>query len=269
MRGMQLALDITELTRARTELEDRLAELAGTNEELERYIASNLELEQFAYIASHDLKEPIRTIISFSQLLELKFREVIDPEAKDYITYIIDGARRMQALIEGLLDYSRVDHEGRPFERIDMDRLMETVLRNLHAPIADRQVEVIYDDLPPVDGDSVQLGQLLQNLISNGIKFNDKDRPEIRVTAELLRDDWWFSVSDNGIGMDPENTGRIFGIFRRLHTRDEYEGAGIGLAVCKKIVERHGGRLQVESEPGKGTTFRFCIPRRIRKDRRA
>lgn len=257
--GMQVVLDVSELKQAQALLEERVGDLAEANAQLKKYIDSNLELEQFAYIASHDLKEPIRTVISFSQLLELKFRDLIDPEAKDYIHYIVEGTRRMQSLIDGLLSYSRVESEGRHFEPCDVNDLISAVLGGLSKVIDDREAEVFFDKLPIIQGDPTQIGQVFQNLVANAIKFNE-GQPEIRIDAKARGHNWVLSVSDNGIGIPEENRDRIFNIFRRLHTRDLYDGAGIGLAVCKKIVERHGGRIWVEDSDMGGTRFCFTIP---------
>jgi PAS domain S-box-containing protein len=259
--GMQITQDVTDLKRAQGELESRVEELAQTNRDLEKYIASNVELEQFAYIASHDLKEPIRTIISFSQLLQHRFKDHVEREAREYVDYIVEGGLRMQALIDGLLSYSRVDKDGKPFQLIEMDQVLFSVLQNINTQIENRGVQIIYEDLPMIKGDSIQVSQLLQNLISNGIKFNLNKSPEIHISHKKVGQEEIISVKDNGIGIEPENIDKIFGIFKRLHTREEFEGAGIGLAVCKRIMERHNGYIRVESELGKSTTFFLHFPR--------
>ncbi|MBI1193291.1 MAG: PAS domain-containing protein [Bacteroidetes bacterium] len=267
--GLQVTRDISALKLQRASAERRAADMARTNAELNRYISTNLELEQFAYIAAHDLKEPIRTIISFAQLLQRRHGPSIDEEGQEFMEYIVQGSRRMEALITGLLDYSSLDSRGqKDLETVSVHEILEGVLRNLANQIQERQVEVIFGELPVVRGNAVQLGQLFQNLVSNGIKFNTSAQPMIRIEGEVDPasggDHWKFSVRDNGIGIPEDGMDKIFGIFRRLHNRDEYEGAGIGLAVCKKIVERHGGRIWAESSPGEGTTFCFTLPKLVK-----
>jgi len=267
--GLQVTRDISALKLQRASAERRAADMARTNAELNRYISTNLELEQFAYIAAHDLKEPIRTIISFAQLLQRRHGPSIDEEGQEFMEYIVQGSRRMEALISGLLDYSSLDKRGhQDLQTVSVHEILEGVLRNLANQIQERQVEVIFGELPVLRGDAVQLGQLFQNLVSNGIKFNTSAQPMIHIEGEpdpaTRGDHWKFSVRDNGIGIPEDGMDKIFGIFRRLHNRDEYEGAGIGLAVCKKIVERHGGRIWAESKPGEGTCFCFTLPRLVK-----
>jgi|GEM_PF-1247689 len=267
--GLQVTRDISALKLQRASAERRAADMARTNVELNRYISTNLELEQFAYIAAHDLKEPIRTIISFAQLLQRRHGPSIDEEGQEFMEYIVQGSRRMEALITGLLDYSSLDNRGqKDLQTVSAHDILEGVLRNLGTQIQERQVEVIFGELPVVRGDAVQLGQLFQNLVSNGIKFNTSEHPLIRIEGELDPssggDHWKFTVRDNGIGIPDDGMDKIFGIFRRLHNRDEYEGAGIGLAVCKKIVERHGGHIWAESSPGQGTSFCFTLPKLVK-----
>ena len=224
----------------------------------------NAELEQFAYVASHDLQEPLRMVSSFLQLLQRRYADQLDETADEYIEYAVDGAKRMQVLIRDLLAYSRVGTRGKPFKPVDMNRTLEVVLTDLGPALGDVDADVQAEPLPTISADETQMRQLLQNLIANAIKFRDDDPPEVRVSAEKVQEGdepvWRFAVADNGIGIDPQYEDRIFQIFQRLHTRDEYEGTGIGLAMCKKIVERHGGRIWFESEPGDGTTFYFTIP---------
>jgi signal transduction histidine kinase len=226
--------------------------------ELER---SNTELEQFAYVASHDLQEPLRSIIGYLQLLQRRYEGKLDNDADKFISRAVTAANRMSALIRDLLDYSRVQRKGKPFKNTDCSKTFNHVINNLHSVISDTQAVITHDPLPVIQADSTQIIQLLQNLISNAIKFKSSNPPTIHISAQHNPDsnEWLFSVKDNGIGIDKEYFERIFLIFQRLHTIREYDGTGIGLAVCKKIVERHGGRIWVESEPGKGSTFFFTV----------
>jgi PAS domain S-box-containing protein len=243
--------DITE----RKQAEDRLKALAT---ELER---SNRDLEQFAYVASHDLQEPLRMVASYTQLLAQRYEAQFDDRAKTYIYYAVDGATRMQRLINDLLAFSRVNTQGKPPEPVDAQTVLSEALHNLSAAIAESQALVAHEALPTVRADPSQLRQVFQNLIANGIKFHREGPPQIHVTAHDLGSEWRFAVQDNGIGIDPKYASRLFVLFQRLHTRQEYPGTGIGLAVCKRIVERHGGKIWFESEPGKGTTFYFTLPK--------
>jgi light-regulated signal transduction histidine kinase (bacteriophytochrome) len=222
---------------------------------------SNKELEQFAYVASHDLQEPLRMVSSYTQLLAQRYEGQLDEKAKKYIDYAVDGAVRMQRLINDLLTYSRVSTRGKPLEPIDASSVLGETIGNLYAAIQESRAIVTNDDLPTVRADAGQLLQVFQNLIANALKFHGTDSPRIHVSARDAGHEWVFSVRDNGIGIDPQYKESLFVIFRRLHTRQEYPGTGIGLAVCKRIVERHGGRIWFESEPGKGTTFFFTAPK--------
>jgi len=249
--------DITEqkiLEKQRQRAEDSLARRAS---ELAR---SNAELEQFAYVASHDLQEPLRMVASYTQLLANRYKDKLDDDARDFIAFAVDGATRMQTLIGDLLNYSRVGTRGKPFQPVNCEAILERVLVSLKLAMSESGTTVSHDPLPAVIGDELQLGQLFQNLLANAIKFHGEGPPLIHISAERNGNAWTFSIRDNGIGIAPEHTERIFLIFQRLHSRDEYPGTGIGLAVCKKIVERHGGRIWVNSQPGNGATFLFTIP---------
>lgn len=221
---------------------------------------SNAELEQFAYIASHDLQEPLRMVASYTRLLARRYQGKLDQDADEFIAFAVDGATRMQRLIDDLLAFSRVGTRGSPFEPADCNAVLKEVLDNLQLAIAENRVTVSSGELPVLPADASQLGQLFQNLIANAIKFHGEAPPQIRIDAQRQADDWHFSVSDNGIGIAPEHFERIFVIFQRLHGRGDYPGTGIGLAVCKRIVERHGGQIWVESTPGQGATFHFTLP---------
>jgi PAS domain S-box-containing protein len=226
-------------------------------EELRR---SNAELEQFAYVASHDLQEPLRTVSSYCQLLEKRYKEKLDKDAVEYIDFAVSGAKRMQLLINDLLQYSRVGTRGKPFRPTELNQVFADAVSNLDRAIAESGAKVTRGELPIVPGDAVQLGQLFQNLIGNAIKFRGTHAPEIEVSARDVDGETVLSVKDNGIGIEAQHAERIFQIFQRLHEREKYSGTGIGLAVSKKIVERHGGRIWVESAPGAGSAFLFTLP---------
>ncbi len=222
---------------------------------------SNKELEQFAYVTSHDLREPLRMMTSFSQSLEKRYKDKLDSTANEYIHFIVDGAARMQKLIDDILLYSRVTTRALPFESVDMDGIVQDALVNLRASIEETKATITHDKLPIIQADPSQMVQVMQNLIGNAIKFHREEVPPIvHISAMQEGNEWIFSVNDNGIGMDPELFGRLFNLFQRLHPPDKYPGTGVGLAVTKKIVQRHGGRIWVESEPDKGSTFYFSIP---------
>jgi PAS domain S-box-containing protein len=242
--------DVTERKRTEEALRRTAAELAR----------SNAELEQFAYVASHDLQEPLRAVASCVQLLQRRYQGQLDARADELIRHAVEGPRRMQSLIDDLLAYSRVGRRGRPFEATDCRVLVQGVLGDLEVAIRESGAVVSVGALPTVLADPSQLTQVFQNLLSNALKFRGEQPPAIRIDAERTVDTWVVSVRDNGIGIAPEYQERIFGIFQRLHTRREYPGTGIGLAICKKIVERHGGRMWVESAVGQGATFFFTLP---------
>jgi len=248
---LSISRDFTEHRRAEKALLDAV-------EELQR---SNWDLEQFARVVSHDLQEPLRMVESYTQLLAQRYENQLDDKAQKYIHYAVDGAARMQRLINDLLTYSRVATQGQVPEAVDSGSVLDEALRNLSAVIDESGATVTNGQLPQVRADATQLLQVFQNMIANAIKFRGKDSPEVYVVAREEDGEWLFSVKDNGIGIDAQYADRVFTIFQRLHTRDEYPGTGVGLAVCKRIVERHGGRIWFESEIGKGTTFFFTLPR--------
>ncbi|MEZ2226043.1 ATP-binding protein [Microcoleus sp.] len=230
--------------------------LLKSNQELAR---SNAELEQFAYVASHDLQAPLATIASYAQLLEKRYQEQLDSQANKFIGNIVQGCTRMQALIDDLLEYSRVGRSQKPFKPTNCNQVLEQALANLQGVIRDTQAVVSYGELPVVNGEISQLVQLFQNLVGNAIKYRKNEPPAISISVCKQHDHWLFSVADNGIGIARQHQERIFQIFQRLHTQKEYSGTGIGLAICQKIVELHGGRIWVNSEPGQGSTFYFTL----------
>ncbi len=270
VRTAGIAEDITEartqaqnLCRLNDELETRVRERTT---ELER---SNKALEEFAYIASHDLQEPLRMVTSYVQLLEQRCGTRLDQDGLDFMRFIVDGAQRMKALINDLLAYSRMEISVDQFEEVDVQAALKRVLGNLSVAIEESNAEITSDPLPVVSGIELELIQLLQNLIGNAIKYR-REKPRIHVSATHAGGEWWFSVKDNGIGIDPQHFDRIFRIFQRLRKHGEVSGTGIGLAICKKIVERHGGRIWVDSKPDDGSVFLFTLPRdEIREPSRA
>jgi PAS domain S-box-containing protein len=231
--------------------------IRATLAELER---SNRDLEQFAYVVSHDLQEPLRMVASYCQILQQQYRGRLDAEADEYIEFAVDGARRMQVMIQDLLALSRVGTRGEPLEPTESAAALAAAVRNLDARVRELDARITYGELPAVSADFTQLVQLFQNLISNALKFRGGGQPQVHVAAQRADGEWVFSVRDNGIGIEPQHTKRIFEVFCRLHSRDQYPGTGIGLAICKRIVQRHGGRIWVESQPGAGSTFYFSIP---------
>lgn len=218
---------------------------------------SNERLQQFAYAASHDLQEPLRMVSSYLQLIEDRYGDVLDADGEEFIEFAVDGADRMRDMIDGLLDYSRVETEGDPLEPVDLNAIVEGVLADLQFEIEDHDAEITVEKLPSVRGDASQLRQVLQNLLENAIEYSGDEPPRIHVSATQTGDEWVLSVSDEGIGIDPNDQDRIF---QRLHTQDERDGTGIGLALCKRIVERHDGDIRVDSEPGEGATFSVSLP---------
>jgi signal transduction histidine kinase len=246
------------------ELQDSLAELNHTKEELERMsrdlARSNDDLKQFAYAASHDLQEPLRVVAGYVNLLARRYKDRLDANADEFIEYIVDGVKRMQALIKDLLEYSQVGIKEKHFKPVESSLAVGLAVGNLQATIEECGATVTYDELPTVIADFSQMSRLFQNLIGNAIKYRGNDPPKVHISSERNGNEWIFSVKDNGIGIDPKNLERIFVIFQRLHGREEYPGTGIGLATCKKIVAHHGGRIWAESEPGKGSIFYFTIP---------
>jgi light-regulated signal transduction histidine kinase (bacteriophytochrome) len=253
---------IQDITR-RKQTEDRLASVARELErrasELER---SNSDLQEFAYVASHDLSEPLRMVSSYVQLLARRYQDKLDSDANEFIGFAVDGVNRMQRLIDDLLAYSRAGTAEYRFGPVDVDDLVRDTLVGMQTTVGETGAAVAAADLPEVWGDEGQLRQLFQNLIGNGIKFRAEDPPRVEVSAERQERAWLFRVSDNGIGIDPRHAERIFSVFKRLHGRDEYPGSGIGLSICKRIVERHHGRIWVERSPAGGSSFCFTIPDR-------
>ena len=242
--------DVTERRQVEATLRRQQQELANSND----------QLQQFAYVASHDLQEPLRMVSSYLQLLQRRYSGKLDSNADEFIGFAVDGAKRMQALINDLLAYSRVGTRGGDFVSVDLNVTLKRIVKDLEVLIADTGAAVGFADLPTVSGDPSQLTQLFQNLVANGIKFRKPGAaPHVSIEAHRVRGAWEFVVRDDGIGIEPQYFDRIFQIFQRLHTRDEYPGTGIGLAICKRIVDRHGGSIRVESTPGEGSAFVFTL----------
>jgi signal transduction histidine kinase len=235
-------------------------ELSRSNRELEQ---SNRELEQFAYVASHDLQEPLRMVSGYTQLLSQRYKDKLGADAAEFIGFAVDGAKRMHGLINDLLAYSRFGNKNTEFARTDCEVVLQRALKNLQTAATETHALITHSPLPILTADAQQLAQLFQNLIGNGLKYHGAQPPAVHIGCEQKGSTWLFSVKDNGIGIDPQYRERIFVIFQRLHTREQYPGTGIGLAICKKIVERHGGRIWVDSELGKGSTFYFTIPAQL------
>lgn len=260
-RDIAFALHGIGIDDARTRAEEALRTAAR---DLKR---SNQELEQFAYIASHDLQEPLRMVTSYLQLLEKRYSGRLGEDADEFIRYAVGGAVHMKALISGLLEYSRLGRGTTLFARVDSGVALDRALSNLTVAIVESGADVTRDPLPIVRADEQQLVQLFQNMVGNAVKFRSAAPPRIHVAARRAGGEWLFSIQDNGIGIEPRFAERVFVIFQRLHGGDKYPGTGIGLALCRKIVEQHGGRIWVESQPGRGSTFFFTIPATPADDR--
>jgi light-regulated signal transduction histidine kinase (bacteriophytochrome) len=231
--------------------------LARQARDLER---TRRDLEQFAYVVSHDLREPLRMVSSYLQLLERRYKDKLDSDAEDFIHFAVDGAQRMHTLIGDMVSYSRINTRAGAFEPTDFNEVLERALATTGEAAKSAGAVIKRDPLPTLVADASQLEQLFRHLIDNALKFQNGRRPRVHIGAEQRDGEWEFFVRDNGIGIDPQYSERVFVIFQRLHTRAEYPGTGIGLSVCKKVIERHGGRIWFESQPGAGTTFSFTLP---------
>jgi light-regulated signal transduction histidine kinase (bacteriophytochrome) len=251
--SIRRALEEKRLRDERKRAEEDLAR------KVEELACSNRDLEQFAYVASHDLQEPLRMVANYTQLLAERYQGKLDPQADKYIHYAVDGATRMQTLIQDLLAFSRAGRQEMEVEPTSCSAVVSDALRNLQAAIQESGAEILTGALPVVSGNASQLRQVFQNLIGNAIKFRGNTAPRIEIGAQQKEEDWELFISDNGIGIAPEHAESIFAVFQRLHTRAEYPGNGIGLSICKKIIERHGGRIWLESRVGKGCTFKFTL----------
>ncbi len=247
------ASDVTELKQIEESLKYSMQKLEQ----------SNKELEQFAFVASHDLKEPLRKIKNYTELLDVKYKPKLDEKAEQYIKIITSGAERMETLISDLLSLSRVSTQGKEFTKVNMNEVVENVKEILELKIKEEKAQIIVDELPVVHGDSGQLMQVFQNLVGNALKFRGKLNPVVEIKAEDKGNNWLFKVQDNGIGFNADYTDKIFMMFQRLHSREQFEGTGIGLAICKKIIERHGGEISAHSKPGEGTTIQLTLPKNI------
>ncbi|MCU4924417.1 PAS domain-containing protein [Halobacteria archaeon AArc-dxtr1] len=240
--GMVVTQDVTERREYQRALEE-----------------SNERLEQFAYAASHDLQEPLRMVTSYLQLLERRHGDTLDEDGEEFLAFAVDGATRMRQMINGLLEYSRIETRGDPFEPVDLNDVLDDVRKDLQMQIEERNAEITADDLPEVAGDDSQLRQVFQNLLGNAIEYSGDELPQIDISSRRDDDQWIISVADNGIGIDQDDQERIFEVFQRLHTHEEHSGTGIGLALSRRVVERHGGKIWVDSEPGEGATFSFTL----------
>lgn len=255
------ARDITERKKAEKYLKEYWESLEEqVKQRTEELAKSNADLKQFAYVASQDLREPLRMITTFLQLLERRYKSQLDDDAREFIDFAVDGAKRLDKMIIDLLEYSRIANKEMMFSEVDFEEVMDQVNLNLNVIIYENNAEITYDYLPKnVMADENQMIILFQNLISNAIKYRNNEKPKIHISAQKERNFFIFKVEDNGIGMDSKYLERIFTIFQRLHTHNEYEGSGIGLSIAQRIVHQHGGEIWVESEPGKGSTFCFTI----------
>ena len=252
-----IRINVTEIKQQEAELHEKTRQLEEQSRDLRR---SNTELEQFAYVASHDLQEPLRMVASYCQLLKRRYAGKLDTDADEFIEFAVEGATRMQRLINDLLSYSRVGHRGEVFAPLAANEVVSAALNNLGAAIADAGARIEVGDLPEINGDRTQLVQLFQNLIGNAVKFRRDEAPVVRISAVVDEKFAQFTVEDNGIGIDREYVDKVFLIFQRLHDREKYSGTGIGLAIVKKVVERHGGKVWIESTPGQGSRFEFTLP---------
>jgi PAS domain S-box-containing protein len=245
-------------------VEERTANLLDANNKLNVTLSelerSNTELEQFAYVASHDLQEPLRKIKNFAELLEMQYKDRLDDKANKYIKYMVSGASRMQTLISDLLTFSRITTRDKTIKRMNLGKPCKLAIDNLETLIHENNAKISYEKLPEVKADETQMIQLFQNLVGNAIKFRNENSPEIQISSKNIGNEWIISVKDNGIGIEEEYQNKVFEVFQRLHTKEKYPGTGIGLAVCKKIVEQLGGRLWFESKHHEGTIFHFTIP---------
>ena len=238
-------------------LEQQTRELERIRAELEE---SNERLEQFAYVASHDLQEPLRMVSSYLQLVDQRYGDELDEDGEEFLAFAVDGAERMREMIDGLLAYSRVETQGDPFEPIDMNAVLEDVRQDLAVCIEESDATIEDGDLPQVEGDPRQLRQLFQNLLSNAIEYSGDESPHVEIDAERDGETWTVAVRDDGIGIEPDAQDRVFDVFQRLHGQEEHPGTGIGLALCERIAERHGGDICLDSEPGEGSTFSVALP---------
>lgn len=252
--------DVTSLRGAAQDITSRKQHEQRLKELVDRLEESNERLEQFAYAASHDLQEPLRMITNYLQLIESRYADRLDEDAEEFIDFAVDGAERMREMIDGLLEYSRVGTQGDPFEPVELDTVLSDVCKNLQMKIDESTAEITAGDLPRVEADGAQIRQVFQNLLGNALEYSGDEPPRVSVSAERDGEKWVVSISDEGIGIEQDRADGVFELFQRLHTQDEHPGAGIGLALCQRIVERHGGEIWVASEPGEGSTFSFTLP---------